>query len=294
MRNGRTGGSRARRRRREVGLPHFIASDGARIVYDDAGGGRPVLLLHGLMANRAFFRFQAPLAAGFRLIGVDLRGHGESGRASPAIDRMAADVAELAEALEIEDAIGVGWSLGATVLWHVLGGGASGRFAGSVAVDMTPRVRNGDGWALGLSPDLVEARTRAIAADFPSFASAAGRAIFSRPAEMGDLPTWSGDQFARSDARAIAAAWASLAGDDLRPRLAAIRQPTLIVHGADSHLYDEETARYLAATIPRARAVRFDRSGHSPHMEEPDRFNRTLRDFAASLPPAHQRVEQTL
>lgn len=273
-------------------MPYFTARDGVRIAYGDTGEGRPLVLLHGLMANADFFRFQQSLAADFRLITIDLRGHGRSEGRAPTVADMARDVEALAGALDLHGAVGIGWSLGATVLWHVLSGPFAKRFAGSVVVDMTPRVRNGEGWDLGLSPDMVDARTSGIAADYPAFASSAGRAIFSRPEEMAELAAWSGTAFARSDAGAIAAAWRSLADEDLRPRLAAIVQPTLIVHGANSHLYDEETARYLAETIPKAKAVRFDRSGHSPHMEEPERFNRTVRDFAASLPPVFERMTQ--
>jgi pimeloyl-ACP methyl ester carboxylesterase len=35
--------------------------------------------------------------------------------------------------------------------------------------------------------------------------------------------------------------------------------------------------------LPNAEAVQFDRSGHSPHLEQPDLFNRTVRQFAARL-----------
>ena len=62
-------------------------------------------------------------------------------------------------ALGLEGAVGVGWSLGATILWHVLAGPAGRRFAGAVVIDMTARVRNDDGWDLGLSPEACEARS---------------------------------------------------------------------------------------------------------------------------------------
>ena len=120
------------------------------------------MLLHGLMAHGGFFRAQDALADDFRIIAIDLRGHGASpaaNGAAPTVERMAADVAELAEALDLEGAIGVGWSLGATVLWHVLAGPAAARFAGAVVVDMTARVRNDDEWDLGLSPEACEARS---------------------------------------------------------------------------------------------------------------------------------------
>ena len=53
--------------------------DGARLAYDDLGAGRPVVLIHGVSMSRRFFdRNAAPLAERFRVINVDLRGHGES------------------------------------------------------------------------------------------------------------------------------------------------------------------------------------------------------------------------
>ena len=59
-------------------MAEFTASDGARIAYRDVGQGTPIVLLHGLMAHGGFFDKQAPLAERFRLISIDLRGHGES------------------------------------------------------------------------------------------------------------------------------------------------------------------------------------------------------------------------
>lgn len=273
-------------------------SDGACIAFDDEGEGRPLVMLHGLMANRGFFPCQAELGRDFRLIAPDLRGHGEShgGSAAIGLRRMAEDVAELAEALDLRGAIGIGWSLGASVLWHVLTGPASARFAGAVVIDMTPRVRNDESWTLGLTEDLCAARSTAIRDDFESFARAAGAAIFSQQPgqDRTALRDWAGEEFARNDSAGIGAVWASLADEDFRPLLPRIRQPTLIVHGANSHLYGADTADHLVAALPDASAVSFDRSGHSPHIEQPELFNRTLRDFAASVNPVRETQQATL
>jgi pimeloyl-ACP methyl ester carboxylesterase len=270
-------------------LHYFIASDGARIAYEDEGGGRPLLLLHGLMAHHDFFALQRPLADRFRLIRPDLRGHGES-RAQTGLDveRLADDMAGLADALGLEDAIVVGWSLGASVLWHLLTGPASARFAGAVVVDMTPRVQNDAEWTLGLTPEACDARRQAIESDFASFAAQAGQAIFAEEGHHHSA-RWAGAEFARNDAAAIGALWCSLMQQDFRPLLGGIRQPTLIVHGARSHLYTRETAEHLAAAIPNSTLITFDQSGHSPHLEQPDLFNRTLTDFAGHLPPVRDR-----
>lgn len=268
-------------------LNYFTASDGARIAYRDEGAGTPLVLLHGLMAHGGFFRAQADLARDFRVITVDLRGHGASAQAGerPTVEQLAADVAALAGALDLHDAIGVGWSMGATVLWHVLSGPAAARFAGAVVVDMTARVRNDEEWDLGLSPEACEARSLAIRDDFEAFAAQAGRNIFAEPIadDHGPLADWASVEFARNEAAAIGSVWASLVRQDVRALLRRIEHPTLIVHGGRSKLYGDDTADHLVAALPDARAVRFDRSGHAPHLEEPALFNRTLKDFADRL-----------
>jgi len=269
-------------------LGEFTASDGTRIAWREAGSGRPILMLHGLMAHGGFFRGQAPLADSFRLISVDMRGHGASRVAGerPTLEQLTDDMVELSAALDLRDAVGIGWSLGASVLWRLLAGPAGERFAGAVIVDMTPKVLNGRDWSLGLTPDHVEARSAAFRDDFAAFAAIAGPAIFADGGKA--LGPWAAAAFAENEGPAIGAIWASLAEADLRPLLPAIAQPTLIVRGAWSPLYGPETADYLAETLPNARMVAFDRSGHAPHLEEPERFNRLIADFAADLPRIRQ------
>ncbi len=273
-------------------MGRFTARDGTQIAFEDEGEGRPLVLLHGLMAHRGFFERQRALADSFRVIRIDLRGHGESRGAdgSPGLDLLAQDVEALVDHLGLADAIGIGWSLGAAVLWRVLAGPAGRRFAAAVVVDMTARVMNDGDWQLGLSPATCDARSRAIEEDFGAFAASAGAAIFAQPldAQSRPLADWAGEEFARTDRAAVGALWASLVGEDFRPMLGRIRQPTLVIHGAQSHLYGSGTADHLVSALPNARAVAFERSGHAPHLEQPDLFNQTLRDFAAGLPRLHE------
>jgi len=267
-------------------LRQFTASDGARIAYRDKGEGRPLVLLHGLLAHGGFFQGQEPLAADHRLIIIDLRGHGDSPTdGTPSVERLAADVGELAGALDLEGAVGIGWSLGATVLWHVLAGPEGRRFAGAVVVDMTARVLNDEAWTLGLTPEACAARTAAIGDDFTSFAENAGHAIFAQPVrpDLAALADWAGAEFARNDPAAMSAVWASLLDQDMRAGIARIRQPTLIVHGGQSQLYGRATAAHLGSTLPDGRVVCLENSGHAPHLEEPDAFNALITEFVGRL-----------
>ena len=94
--------------------------DGARLAYDDLGAGRPVVLIHGVTMSRRFFdRNAAPLAERFRVINVDLRGHGESPahEGGHTVAQYARDVKHLLGVLELDGAVLVGWSMGSLVVW---------------------------------------------------------------------------------------------------------------------------------------------------------------------------------
>ena len=269
-------------------MERFTTPDGGKIAYEVIGEGRPLLLLHGLMAHRGFFEPQHSLAKDFQLIAVDLRGHGGSRSAGerPSVDQIGSDISALAKHLDLQEAIGIGWSLGASVLWQVLAGPASSRFAGAVIIDMTPRVLNAGDWKLGLSPEICDARSAAIRDDYASFAIAAGQAIFAQPVEDGkrEIAAWAGEQFAMNDSAAMSGIWESLLQKDYRELLPRIQQPTLIVRGGKSQLYGPATAKHLAAVLPHARAITLERSGHAPHLEQPELFNQIIKDFAARLP----------
>ena len=66
----------------EIALPNGIT-----LAYDDQGAvnGQSLVLIHGIsMSRRYFYRQIEPLSARHRVIAVDLRGHGDSERSSPA------------------------------------------------------------------------------------------------------------------------------------------------------------------------------------------------------------------
>jgi len=65
-------------REEEVAMPYYVTDDHVRLYYEVRGKGRPVVLVHGLTANRRHFRKQTPELAGeCQVITMDLRGHGD-------------------------------------------------------------------------------------------------------------------------------------------------------------------------------------------------------------------------
>ena len=111
---------------------HFFTSDGVRIAFVDfappGGEGEPIILVHGFASNHAVnwvntLWTKTLGAAGFRVIALDNRGHGQSGKLYDPADYhttvMAEDVRRLMDHLGIERADVMGYSMGARIAAHL-------------------------------------------------------------------------------------------------------------------------------------------------------------------------------
>jgi len=95
-------------------------STGIEMAYEESGGGRPIVLIHGFCGSRLYWEDAIPWLAPYgRVIAVDLRGHGGSGATDGegdyAMERLADDVAALLDALGLDRASLFGHSLGGYV-----------------------------------------------------------------------------------------------------------------------------------------------------------------------------------
>ena len=101
-------------------MPTFESS-GVSINYVDEGSGPVIVLVHGFAASiRTNWRgpgiIDALLGAGRRVVALDCRGHGESGKPHDAAayghDRMAQDILAVMQACDLTDALLLGYSMG--------------------------------------------------------------------------------------------------------------------------------------------------------------------------------------
>jgi pimeloyl-ACP methyl ester carboxylesterase len=105
------------------------AKDGVRIAWERVGTGRPVLLVHGFGSSRVQ-NWKAPgwydtlVGAGYSVVAMDCRGHGESDKPhmTPGYrhDEMAEDVIAVMDAAGLHDPIVIGYSMGGLIGIHVL------------------------------------------------------------------------------------------------------------------------------------------------------------------------------
>jgi non-heme chloroperoxidase len=120
----------------------ITTKDGTQIYYKDWGSGRPVVLSHGwpLTADSWESQMLFLAARGFRTIAHDRRGHGRSSQPwhGNEMDTYADDLAQLIEALDLKDAVVVGFSTGGGEVARYIGRQGTARIAKAALISAVP------------------------------------------------------------------------------------------------------------------------------------------------------------
>lgn len=240
-------------------------------------GAAPVLLLHGLGASGASWglQFEPLQAAGYRVIAPDLRGFGRSGYpGQQSVAEMAADTAALLNATGCGAVYAAGISMGGTV-------------ALQLALDYPHLVRK-----LALVNTFAHL-TPASSSETVYFAlrfalihtlglgtqgKAVARRVFPHAGQE-NLRQLLYEQITQANPSGYRATMRALARFDVRPRLAGIRMPTLVVTGERDTTVPPPRQRHLVEGIPGARQVVIPDGGHAVIADQPEAFNKVFLEF---------------
>lgn len=264
-----------------MGMP-FLSHGGISLRYERAGGGLPLVLIHGLMANHTFWDRQLPLRRQFQVIRMDLRGHGDSSkpRGAYGMTTFATDVQHLVSALGLQRCVLVGWSMGGVVAQealHLLGA----KVVGLVLVNTTPCAAAANGFPHGMTPDEQQKHLTLAETDYKGFARDLGARCFRQ--ESTALVQWATQQMLRTPPYVTMTALQALFATDERQALASITVPTLICHGDHDTVFPPEAGQYLHEHIRGSRLVTFANSAHAVMIEETEAFNAELGAFLEAL-----------
>ncbi|WP_024794268.1 alpha/beta fold hydrolase [Tomitella biformata] len=282
-----------------------FSADGTRIVFrvDGNSEARPLVLIHGWAQSSACWgpNVMAALTRQYRVIAIDLRGHGYSGAPDTGYDDSAlwaADVAAVLAAAGVgpgDGAILLGWSYGGLVCCDYLAAHpesmADGAVAGLVLVGAITGIGRGHkGGRVG--PAMRSAMPAALSEDpevavpaLVSFASALRGAAVDKGADEQRLLGLS----ISTPPRVRAAIFQRSVGhDDL---LAALPVPALIMHGEQDAVVDPSAARHTSGLVPRSRLSLWEGGGHAPFMENEGRFISEIDEFIDAIEATQTALE---
>lgn len=273
-------------------MPHVTTGDGVRLAYSDHGSGRPLVLVPGWSQTAQQFAAQIEgLADRYRVIAVDMRGHGASDK--PAfgykIQRLAHDLKDLLDALDLKDAAVAGHSMGSSVLWCFWDLFGRDRIEAAIFIDQMPMITAFPGWSAeekllagaifdhGSLPGVIEQlagpdgieTTRGFVGGM--FTDAYPKEKIARVVELN----------LQMDRRHAASLLYNHATQDWRDVIPRIGWRTLVVGGRVSFVSWQSQA-WIAEQIAGARLEIFegDEGGqHFMFMENPGKFNAIVKDF---------------
>jgi non-heme chloroperoxidase len=237
----------------------ITTTDGTRIFYRDWGSGQPLVFHHGwpLSADDWENQMLFFLNEGYRVIAHDRRGHGRSTQSMTGneMDTYAADVAELAAALDLRDAVHIGHSTGGGEVTRYVAGHGKGRVAKAVLIAAVPPVmvkskKNPGGTPLevfdGLRASLAANRAQLY------FELASGPFYgFNRPGakvSQGLIHNW-WRQGMMGGAKAHYDCIRAFSETDFTEDLEQIDVPVLIMHGNDDQIVPIANAALLSADL---------------------------------------------
>ncbi len=258
-------------------MPTLVTEQGI-VHYETLGRGRPVLLLHGWLGSWALWRHTIEiLSKEFRVYALDFFGFGESfdRNANFSVNNYVDSVAQFMDRLGIVKAPLVGHSMGGTVSLA-----ASVRFPEKVvkttvigspvqgsSLNLLLKLSGYRGTAriAWMSPTLLRTFMRGYA----YFIAKDGRAVGKMIAD--DVSKISVDSFFQSIG--------TLRDTDLTHYLEDLHLPVMGIYGKHDVIVNPTQARVLKQVVPDAKIAWFEKSGHFPMMDEPERFHDTLIDF---------------
>jgi pimeloyl-ACP methyl ester carboxylesterase len=253
----------------------------------DAGEGRPVVLIHGWPLSDEMYEYQYNdlINKHFRVVGITLRGFGKSDKPYGAYnyDIHVLDIKRVLGRLNIKDAVLGGFSMGGAIAVRYAAadnGAHVSRLAlfSAAAPIWTQRKDFPYNLPKSAVDDLIELNYR----DRPKLLSNFAKIFSATETSLNNgIGSWLNGICLSASSYATAQCLIALRDTDLRPDLAKIDIPTVIMHGKKDKICSFDLAEQMKAGIKNSHIVPFENSGHSLFLEETQKFNAELIKFAS-------------
>lgn len=260
-----------------------IDLDGVTLHYTDEGEGEPVILIHGFpLSSELWTPQRAALSANYRVLALDLRGHGmsEPPHGAASVEMYADDVMAFMDALGIGAVNLAGLSMGGYIVMALLrrypdrvrsimllatkapGDTDAGKQARNDMIALA-ETEGAGAVAEKMLPKMLTARTRDTNPELVEFA----RSMMARTSVEG----------------IVGALHALRERPDSRPTLDGLALPALILVGQEDELTPPAEATAMEAAIRNARLEIVPDASHLLNLEQPEPVNRAMQAFLDQL-----------
>ena len=263
----------------------IIGGGGTRLHLVEAGDAHApsILFLHGVSQSWLTWdrQMRSELARRYRLVAMDLRGHGSSERPRDRYDDSrlwAADVDAAIRELALERPILCGWSYGPLVILDYIRHYGEERIGAIHLVGAVTKLGS-EAAAAVLTPEFLTLLPALFSSDVGDSVRGLESLLhlcFTREPEASDLYTMLG--FGVSVAPFVRRAMLTrvIDNDDLLPTIA---KPVLITHGALDAIVSQEIVAQHRAALPHAQVHIMADAGHAPFWDDAAAFNQRLGAF---------------
>jgi pimeloyl-ACP methyl ester carboxylesterase len=275
------------------GTPGQITtSDGVNLHYLEAGSGKPILMIPGWSQTAEQFKYQlSGLSDRYRMIAVDMRGHGESDKPEFGykISRLAKDTQDLIHALDLDEVNILGHSMGSSVIWNYYDLFGPERLSKLLLIDQMPMITSNPAWSEAervnsgaiFDPQSLYETINALAGPdgVETTRGFIGNMVTKSIAE--EEKAWIIERNLTMPRQHAATLLYNHATQDWRDLIPRLELPTLVVGGRVS-VVPWRSQEWIAQRIPGARLEIFEEEeggNHFMFIEAPEKFNDIVAEF---------------
>lgn len=246
----------------------------------DLGNGKPVVLIHGYPLSDAMWEYQYHdlIKAGYRVIGITLRGFGQSDKPFGPYnyDQFASDIKAVLDTLKIENATLGGHSMGGAIALHYTAkyNAAHINKLALFAASAPCHTKKPDYPYPLFTKEEITQWVNLNNTNRPAFFNAVGEKFVLSPTSVPEgMGAWLGTIEWQASPYAMEQALIALRDEDIRADLPKIKIPTLIFNAKEDNIVSFALAEQMHQAIPNSKLVAFEKSGHALFLEETGKFN---------------------
>ena len=266
-------------------MPHLKAPSGIEWYFDIEGEGEALLFIHGWGVDHRIWRQQTKyFSRYFKVVAIDLPGHGKSGWKKISLRQMAQDVHFILESNGINSLLIAGSSVGGLLALKLYDCNSLAikkmSFVGSI-----PRFVKTKEYPYGLDIEQLHKLGGQLDTAYPSIVNIFFRSLFTKEERETRRFKWL-QKFRQTDDTPMKEALSDylniLQAEDLRHILKNVSVPVQFINGTHDGICNIQAVQHIKELLPSARFDYFQKCGHFSFLSKPYEFNAVLEDFLKS------------